>query len=76
MLKDILLNILKDINQREKRKDSLLKEGVGIKLDRSLEFYESNLEDTCKYILSKNPISMMKGINREFNQPKENSEEI
>ena len=76
MLKDELLSILKDIRQREQRKDSLMKESVGAKLDRSLEFYESNLQDTCRYILSKNPISTIKGINKEFNQPKEKSEEI
>ena len=75
MLKDSLLSILKDIKSREQRKESLMKESVGLKLDRSLEFYESNLQDTCKYILSKNPITTIKGINKEF-KSKENSEEI
>lgn len=68
MLKTILVNALTDIKQREERKQSLMADCVDNKLDRSLKQYEDNLRKTCEYILMKNPISVIKRINKDFQE--------
>lgn len=47
---------------------------VDEKLDRSFEKYEQQLAETCKYILSKNPVSVIKEVNR-INKKKEEEQE-
>lgn len=60
MLKDALKAMLAEIRSRELRRRSLMENCIDTKLDRSLEHYKSNLEDTCRFILTKNPISVLK----------------
>lgn len=62
MLKDILLTTLHQITELEIREEEIMKECIAKKLNRSLNNYESHLENTCKYILSKNPISIIKAV--------------
>ena len=62
MLKNKLLKILSLINKYEAHNEEVMKECINQKLERSLNNYESNLEDTCKYVLMRNPISMIKAI--------------
>lgn len=62
MLKEILLTARGKINQLELREQELMKDCVNKKLERSLADYESHLEDTCKYILTKNPITTIKAM--------------
>lgn len=62
MLKDILILTIKKINTFEAREEAIMKECIDNKLDRSLKNYESHLEETCRYVLSRNPISMIKAL--------------
>lgn len=62
MLKNILINTIDHINELESKDRELMKDCINIKLERSLNNYESHLEETCKYILSRNPISIIKAV--------------
>lgn len=75
MFKDILLTTLKDIKERESRKESVMKDCIDVKLERSLNNYEENLKETCKYILSKNPISIIKKLNKDFEEEQKQQEQ-
>ena len=75
MLKYILADILHEIEVREKRQDPVLKSCIASRLDKSLELYEDNLLKTCEYLLSKNPVTMIKGITKEFKEKEEVIEE-
>ena len=72
--KNALLTILAKINESEQHKRDVFAESVDEKLDRSFQNYEKELEETCKYILSKNPVKVIKEINR-INKKKEKEEE-
>ena len=72
--KNTLLSILKRIEQIEQEKRDILKLSVEEKLERSARKYEEELEKTCKYILSKNPISVIKEMNRESKRRKEDTD--
>lgn len=74
MFKDLLLDILHRIEQSEQEKRDILKLSVEEKLERSVRKYKEELEKTCKYILSKNPISVIKEMNRE--SKKQRKEEL
>lgn len=65
MLKNILKATLKQINFLELREQEIMGDCINKKLERSLKNYESHLEDTCKYILMKNPISVIKALTAE-----------
>ena len=75
MLKDILLTTLAEVNRLEAHNSQVMKECIDKKLDRSLNYYESNLEKTCKYILAKNPISVIKAMTVEIKKPKSEEED-
>lgn len=75
MLKDILLHTIKDIDRLEKNNNQIMQDCIDRKLNRSLDKYESNLEETCKYILTRNPISMIKALATPNRKPKESEEE-
>ena len=75
MFKDILLEALAEIKRREERKQDLMKDCVEAKLDRSLRNYEVNLKETCNLLLSRNPISIIKGINKEFAEEEKETNE-
>ena len=66
MLKDILINTINEIVSRENNPDSVFKRCIDVKLERSLHHYEENLMDTCRYVLSRNPITMLKGMSKEL----------
>lgn len=63
-LKQTLLDASAEVKMRIGRRDSLMKECVSGKLSDSLEVYGDDLDDTCKYILIRNPIV----ITREMSQ--------
>lgn len=68
MLKYILADIINELKARENSREEVLKTCISDRLDRSLELYEDNLLETCKYLLSKNPVTMIKGIAKEFKE--------
>ncbi len=72
--KELLLQILARINESEQHKRDVFQDGVDEKLDRSFRNYEKELEETCKYILSKNPVSVIKEMNR-ISKRKEKTED-
>lgn len=67
MLKEILYNILNDLTPYESKDSNVMEEGIKKRLDVSLELYYEHLIETCKFLISKNAITMLKGISREFN---------
>ena len=74
MFKKILLDLLKQINESEAHPRDVMALSVNEKLDRSFRHYEEELEETCKYILAKNPVKVIKELNR-INKKKEKVEE-
>ena len=74
MFKNLLLNLLKQIEESEKHPRDVMSLSVDEKLDRSFRHYEEELEETCKYILAKNPVKVIKEMNR-INKKKEKVEE-
>ena len=76
MLKTVLLDTLSEIETREARNESVMKDCVETKLDRSLRNYEDNLKQTCAYILSRNPVSIMKGMAKELGAEESKEEPI
>lgn len=62
MLKDNLFIILHKLAAAEAHDREVMQECISKKLDRSLDNYESNLENTCRYVLNRNPISMLKAL--------------
>ena len=74
MFKKILLDLLKQINESESHPRDVMALSVNEKLDRSFRHYEEELEETCKYILAKNPVKVIKELNR-INKKKERVEE-
>lgn len=63
-MKAVLLEAGDIIKKRSKRHKKVMLECIKQKLDNSLNFYESNLEDTCRYIMIRNPVV----ITREMHQ--------
>ncbi len=63
-MKSVLLEASDTIKYRSKRHKRIMLECVKRKLDNSLSLYESNLEDTCRYIMIRNPVV----ITREMHQ--------
>ena len=74
MFKKILLDLLKQIEESEKHPRDVMAVSVDEKLDRSFQHYQEELEETCKYILAKNPVKVIKELNR-INKKKEKVEE-
>lgn len=74
MLKNILLTILNKLGEVEAHNDKIMKECIDKKLERSLSNYESHLEETCKFILDRNPITVIK-LMAEDPKPKSKEDE-
>lgn len=55
-----LLRICNKIVERETRKTSMMVECVSNKLTNSVELYEQDLLDTCRYVMMRNPLVMVK----------------
>lgn len=66
MFKEILYNIREDISKLTDNSNALMKNQIKDRLDYSLELYKENLENTCRYVLSKNPLTMLKGFGQEI----------
>jgi hypothetical protein len=66
MFKEILYNIREDISKLTDNSNALMKNQIKDRLDYSLELYKENLENTCRYVLSKNPLTMLKGFVQEI----------
>ena len=62
MLKEKLLKILDNINYAEQHNKQVMNECIQNRLDKSLNNYKDNLENTCKYILLRNPIKVLKSL--------------
>ncbi len=62
--KSTLLEASEEAVRRMGRKNDLMRECVSGKLSGSLEVYGDDLDDTCRYILMRNPIV----ITREMSQ--------
>ena len=75
MLKDILLSTIDQIEKLEAREAEIMKDCINKKLERSLSNYESELESTCRYVLTRNSITMIKALST-VEKPKEQEEEM
>ena len=60
--KSILLAASAEAKRRIERRESLLKECVRGKLSDSLMVYGDCLDDTCRYILMRNPIVITRDL--------------
>ncbi len=63
-LKSILLKANSITKERAQRHDKLMKACVKKKLDNALEVYQSELEDTCRYIMIRNPLVITKEMHQ------------
>lgn len=73
--KSSLKEILRRIKESEgKSRADIMARNVDERLDRSLEQYEESIEETCKYILSKNPITVILEMNKK-RKPKKKAKE-
>jgi hypothetical protein len=75
MLKENLFIILHKLATAETHDREVMQECISKKLDRSLDNYESHLEDTCRYVLNRNPISMLKALVKPTNNRTKSEEE-
>lgn len=64
MFKESLLELLRRIERSEREHRDVMVRSVEEKLDRSFRNYEKELEETCRYILSKNPVTVIKEMNK------------
>ena len=64
--KHILYSILDNINKYENK--NVMLESINSRLNNSLENYYDELVLKCKYILSKNTLSLLSAINKQFNE--------
>ena len=65
--KRLILKIQKDLkNRNSEEKLAALTKCVSERLDRSASVYYDNLTQNCEYLLSKNPITVLKTISKEF----------
>jgi hypothetical protein len=60
--KQVILDASAEARRRIERKESLLKECVKGKLSDSLGVYGDCLDDTCRYILMRNPIVITRDL--------------
>ena len=66
MFKNKLYNIYERFKKESRNPAELLEERVQQKLERSLNNYNKELEDTLEFLLSKNPITILKGYLKTF----------
>lgn len=68
MFKEKLYILLKEFKHLTKNsnKKKLIKKRVSKKLQHSLEQYQQNLEDTVKYLTSRNSVTVLKGVVKKF----------
>lgn len=56
--------------KRISHRDEIMRRCVGEKLSNALELYRSELEDTCRYIMMRNPVV----ITKEMHQARQDAE--
>lgn len=68
MFKEKLYSIMKEFNTLTKHynKTKVLQKRVNKKLQHSVEQYNENLENTIKYLVAKNSVTVLKGIVKRF----------
>jgi hypothetical protein len=68
MFKEKLYTILKRFKKLTKNnnKQKLIKKRITKKLQFSLEQYQKNLEKTIKYLSSRNPVTVLKGVVKKY----------
>lgn len=64
MFKDNLILIMQEINNFNPNKDYLFAQAVAKRLDKSLESYTSELNDSCSYTSNRNSLYVMKKVGR------------
>jgi hypothetical protein len=76
MFKEKLYNILKQFKHLTKNynKSMVMKKRVSSKLQHSLEQYKENLEETIKYLTSRNSVTVLKGIVQKFGKDAQNEQ--
>jgi hypothetical protein len=76
MFKEKLYSILREFKRLTKNhnKSMLMKQRVSKKLQNSLEQYNENLEQTIKYLTSRNAVTVLKGIIKKFGKDSENEQ--
>ena len=66
MFKNKLYNILCEVNSLHRTPSEVMEQCTSNKLDRALESYYNELLNTVDYLLSKNSITILKGIVKQF----------
>lgn len=66
MFKNKLYNILCEVNSLHRTRAEVMEQCVSNKLDTALESYYGELLNTVDYLLSKNSITVLKGIAKQF----------
>lgn len=61
--KTLLLNIKEQLDGLGDDKE-VFKRCLMEKLDNNVNYYQSRLTSTCKYILTRRPLTMMRGFNK------------
>lgn len=69
-LKKTLLDASAMTKERIAHRDEIMERCVKEKLSNSLELYKSELEDTCRYIMIRNPVV----ITKEMHQARQDTE--
>ena len=64
MFEKKLYNILDKLNDNSLSREAILKQGIDVKLERSLNTYINNVKKVCGYLLSKNLLSVITAVNR------------
>lgn len=68
---NVISREFKRLAKKQKNKN-LLKNRVSKKLESSLEQYYENLEQTVKYLASRNPVTVLKGVVKKYGKDSEN----
>jgi len=73
MFKEKISAVSREFKRLTKKQDKkkLLKKRVTKKLESSLEQYHENLERTVKYLASRNPVTILKGVVKKYGKDSE-----
>jgi F0F1-type ATP synthase delta subunit len=77
MFKEKLYIILKEFKTLTKNynKAKVMKKRISKKLQHSVEQYNENLEDTLKYLASRNSVTVLKGIIKKYGKDSKDGQE-
>jgi len=65
-----IITIAKEVKERLDRQSSVMKDCVEFKLQNTLTLYEEEFENTCNYILIRNPVLITKEIGEVITEKK------